>query len=392
MRNDFPILDSGLIYFDNACMPLRPKQVVDKINEYYLKYPACAGRSHHTLAKKLGEEVDKARDYMVKFLGAKKSSELIYTKNCTESLNLVANSFKFNKGDKVVITDHEHNSNLVPWLLQKERRGISLEVCHSEENEEFSLETFQDQVKGAKLISMVHTSNMNGYTIPASEIIKIAHENDALVMLDGAQSVSHSEINVKKMDVDFLACSGHKFMGPSGIGMLYGKEELLNDMNPFLVGGETVKDTTYDSYTMDALPHKFEAGLQHYAGIIGMSEAARYLDKIGRNWVHDHEIKLNTRITTHYEDNDKVSIIGPKEASKRGGIFSFNIKGMDPHNVSLMLNSSKNIAMRSGAHCVHSWFNKHKLQGSVRASFYLYNTKEEVDLLIEELDKIIKYF
>ncbi|MBT3395263.1 cysteine desulfurase [archaeon] len=374
IRKDFPIFEKKkFIYFDNACMPLRPKVVIDKINEYYTEYPACAGRSYHDFGTRLTDEVANARDLVKKFIGAKKAKEIIFTKNATESINLVANSFKFNS---VLTSDREHNSNLLPW------QKFDHDVVKSKKDFSFDLESFSDKVKNFDIVSMVHTSNLEGYSLPVKEIIKIAHEQGAKVLLDGAQSVPHKEINVRKLDVDFLAFSGHKMLGPNGVGVLYGKEELLDGMKPFILGGETVSDSTYDSYKLEELPHKFEAGLQNYPGILGLGSAAKYLMKIGRNNIEKHENMLKSKIDI--EGVEKIGHVG------ESGIFNFNIPGKGAHEVAMMLSASKNIMIRSGAHCMHSWFNSRNLEGSARASFYLYNTLEEIDTFVEELEKIKK--
>ena len=390
IREDFPVLSKSIIYFDSACMSLKPKQVIDKINEYYNEYPGCAGRSSHKLASRVEEEVAKARNEVKNFINAKYDSEIIFTRNTTESLNLVANSFGLKQGDEVIISDKEHNSNLLPWLKLQEK-GIKVVVVESDQDNTFNLENFRNSfTSNTKLVSVVHVSNLDGVENPIKEIAQITHQNNALLLVDAAQSVPHKEVDVRKLDVDFMAFSGHKMLGPTGTGVLYGKKELLEKLDQFIVGGETVIDSTYQDYKKEELPMRFEAGLQDYAGIIGLGEACRYLKKIGLKKVADHETKLNKMITEALVDNEKIELIGPKEAEKRGGIFSFNIKGMDMHHVARMLDKSKSIMTRSGAHCVHSWFNKHNMKGSVRASLYLYNTEEEVKLFVEEIKKILE--
>jgi cysteine desulfurase/selenocysteine lyase len=244
----------------------------------------------------------------------------------------------------------------------------------------FNLDKFSEAAKNYDLISFVWTSNFDGYTLPVKEIIKIAHENKTKVHLDAAQSVPHKEINVKKLDADFITFSGHKMLGPTGTGVLYTKEKILEDMKTFLAGGETVIDSNYDSHVLEKLPHRFEAGLQNYAGIIGLGEAVKYLKKVGMSNIEDHEKKLVKEV-----DNS-----GLKEVGFKGerGVFNFNIPKMDYHEVASILDHSKNIMVRSGVHCAHSWYNTHKIKGSVRASFYLYNTLEEIKILNEELKKI----
>jgi len=381
LRNDFPILKKNIIYFDSACMSLKPQQVIDAMNSYYLEFPACAGRSMHSLANKATEAVNQSRKDIAKFFNAKEQ-EIIFTRNTTEALNLVANSFS--KEDKILTSDKEHNSNLLPWQSKQHA------ILFSNEDNTFNFEELNKKIKGTKLLSIVHTSNLDGVTNPIKEIIKIAHENETLVLIDAAQSAPHTEINVKKLDIDFLACSGHKMLGPSGIGCLYGKEDLLKELKPFLLGGETVIDSTYNSYQLEKVPNRFEAGLQNYSGIIGFAAATNYLRKIGLNNIEEHNIKLNKILSENLLPNKKIKLIGPKDYKQRSGIFSFNIENKDPHEIALMLNSM-NIYIRSGAHCVHSWFNKINLKGSARASLYFYNTEEECKQFIENLNKILKF-
>ncbi len=373
IRENFPILKKNIVYLDSACMSLRPKQVIDKINEYYSEYPVCSGRSVHKFGLKLDGEMDNARKLIQKFIGAKKSSEIVFSKNTSESINLLSNSFKF---DKVLLTDREHNSNLLPW--QKFKYG----VLRSKEDYTFDLEKFSEAIKNYDMVSFVYTSNIDGYTLPVREIVKIAHENKAKVHFDAAQAAPHKEINVKKLDVDFLTFSGHKMLGPTGTGAMYVKEKILDDMKPFLIGGETVSDSSYDSYVLESLPHRFEAGLQNYSGILGFGEAVKFLSKVGMSNIEDHEKKLVKAV-----DKDKIKEIGFKGER---GIFNFNIPKIDFHEVAGLLDHSKNIMIRSGMHCAHSWYNSRQIKGSARASFYLYNTLEEVKIFNEELEKIRK--
>jgi cysteine desulfurase/selenocysteine lyase len=268
--------------------------------------------------------------------------------------------------------------------------GIKHKIVYSKKDMTFDIKAFEKTVKGARIVSFVHCSNLDGYTLPAEEIIKIAHDNDALVILDGAQSAPHKPVNVKKLDVDFFAFSGHKMLGPSGTGALYGKQHLLEGLNPFLVGGDTVQKSTYDSCVFLKPPEKFEAGLQNYAGMIGFAAAAEYLDRIGKEDIQKHEIELNKIITQALEDMDGSSIIGPTSPELRGGIISFNIEGIKYHDIAMMLDERANIMIRSGQHCVHSWFNAHGIEGSARVSLYLYNTKEEAKVFIDNLKEISK--
>jgi cysteine desulfurase / selenocysteine lyase len=373
IRESFPILKKGVIYLDSACVSLRPKQVIDKINEYYNEYPSCAGRSVHKFGLKLDKEVDDSRKEIQKFIGAKKSSEIIFSKNTTESINLIANSFKF---DKVLLTDREHNSNLIPW------NRFKFGILKSKEDFSFDLDKFSEVVKDYDFVSFVYTSNFDGYTLPVKEIVRIAHENNAKVHFDAAQAAPHKEIDVRKLGVDFLTFSGHKMLGPSGIGALYAKEEILEDMKPFLIGGETVIDSNYDGYVLEKLPNRFEAGLQNYAGILGFGEAVRFLKKVGMSDIEEHEKKLVKEV-----DSSNLELVG--NTGERG-VFNFNVPGIDFHEFAGLLDNSRNIMVRSGMHCAHSWYNAQNIKGSVRASFYLYNTSEEVKIFNETLEKIRK--
>ena len=395
-RIDFPILnpqknDNQVIYLDTACQSLRPRQVIEAMDRYYTKYPACSGRSNHQLAAAVTRMVDEARQQVARFLGASRMEEIIFTRNTTEGINLVANAFDFNPGDTVLISGKEHNSNLIPWQMLVKRRGIHLKILHPLADGSFDLNGFEQALSGGvKLVSFGYTSNLDGVTLPAEQIIKLAHKRGALVMLDAAQAAPHRKINVRALDVDFLALSGHKILGPSGTGVLYGKYKLLDAMNPFMVGGDTVASSTYETCEFLPVPEKYEAGLQDYAGIIGLGEAARYLQSVGFDAIQKQELLLNKIMTEGTRDMQGLQLIGPADPALRGGIFTFYVDGIDSHRIALMLDQMANICVRSGQHCVHSWFNAKGLKGSVRASAYFYNTQEEVQLFVENLKKIRK--
>jgi len=389
LREDFPILQKDkpnpqkTIYFDNACMSLKPRQVIEKISEYYNEYPACVGRSNHSLGARASEEYNNARRAVQKLLNAKDEHQIIFLRNTTEAINLVSRSLAF---DTVITTDKEHNSNLIPWLNLKSKK----EIVKTDSG--FDMKSFEEILRNNKdrriLVSMAHTSNMDGTSIPARDIIKLSHEYGAIVMLDGAQSVPHKNTDVKKLDVDLLAFSGHKMLGPTGTGILYGKKELLETFKPYNVGGDTVKDSTYESFELEEIPERFEAGLQDYAGFIGLGEAAKYLGKYISD-IEDQEQKLNRIMTEGLSEH--IDILGPHDYRLRGGILSFNARNKMPyHEISSLLSSYAQIMIRSGRHCVHSWFNAHKIDGSARASVYLYNTEEEARLFVEKLKEILK--
>lgn len=399
IRQDFPVLqkDVGsnktgkpLIYFDNACMSLKPRQVVEAMNEYYESYPACAGRSVHRLSQRVEEARHKARQAIQKFIGAKKPEEIIFTRNTTEGLNLVMNSLKFGEVDIVMTTDREHNSNLLP-AQALEKRGVEHRVVLSDNEYMFSMDNFQDMLKkDVRLVSFVYTSNLDGYTLPVKEIIKAAHDNGSLVLLDAAQAVPHHEVDLGRLGADFLAFSGHKMLGPTGTGALYVNRKHYEDMNPFMLGGETVEWSTYEEHKFLKPPEKFEAGLQNYAGEIGMAAAAEYLKRAGLGNIEKHERSLTGKMHDALCAIDGIKIVGVQNPEHRGGITSFNVEGMGYHDVAMLLDKNYNTAVRSGQHCVHSWFHAHGIEGSVRASLYLYNTAEEVERFISALKEIIK--
>jgi cysteine desulfurase/selenocysteine lyase len=396
IRQDFPLLQYGLkgkpvVYFDNACQTLRPLSVIDAVNQYYREYPACAGRSVHKLGELVTKKCDEARKLVADFIGAKRKEEIIFTRNTTEGINLVAHSLGLRTGDIVITTDKEHNSNLVPWQRLAQKIGIIHKIVPSKKDNTFNLEAFAEIMNDkVKLVSMVYTSNLDGVTIPAEKIIKIAHSHGSKVLLDAAQAIPHQKINVRKLNVDFLAFSGHKMLGPSGTGVLYGKYKLLEELEPFLVGGDTVEYSTYKDHQFLPLPEKFEAGLQNYAGIVGLGEAVKYLEQVGLKNIVGQEYKLNKFITNELTKIARIKIIGPQDPALRGGIVSFCVEDVDPHQIALISDESSNIMIRSGQHCVHSWFNAHNIPGSARASLYFYNTLEEAETFITNLQKTVK--
>ncbi|MFH1649343.1 MAG: aminotransferase class V-fold PLP-dependent enzyme [Candidatus Woesearchaeota archaeon] len=379
IRNDFPVLAKH-VYLDNACQSLVPQQVIAAVRSYYEEYPACGGRSMHRLGQKVSDAVDDSRKNAAKFFGAKQE-EVIFTKNTTESINLVSNSIEF-KG-KVLQTDKEHNSCLLPF----QRFGV-LPVSSTSKNE-FDFSAFEIALKQKPgLVAMQHASNLDGTSIPAKEVIKAAHAKDIPVLLDGAQFVPHHELNLKKLDVDFYALSSHKMMGPH-LGVLYARKDWHSKLKPFMLGGGTVIESTYDSKELEPVPARFEAGLQNYASIIGFKAALDYLKNIGMNDISKQEISVTKRIWEGINGLQNLHVIGP-EPEKRAGITSFYVDKIDPHQIALLLDQSADIQVRSGQHCVHSWFNKHKLQGSVRASAYAYNTLEDADKFVDALKKVVK--
>ncbi|NMC84095.1 MAG: cysteine desulfurase [Anaerolineaceae bacterium] len=396
LRQDFPLFQAQngkkqVIYLDNACMSLRPRPVIEAVTRYYTDYSACSGRSMHKLAAAVTAEVDEVRTLTAKFIGAAHKEEIIFTRNTTEAINLVAHSLDLKAGDAVLVTGKEHNSNLIPWQMLVKQKGIQLLVLPEGSDGQFDQAIFEQSLTPqVRLVSFGYSSNLDGVTLPAESIIKAAHKKGAWVLLDAAQAAPHRKINVRALDVDFLAFSGHKMLGPSGTGVLYGKAKLLDQLAPFLVGGDTVASSTYDSCEFLPVPERFEAGLQDYAGLFGLGAALQYLSAIGFDAIQKHETLLNQQISEGARDVEGLHLFGPADPARRGGIFTFFIDGIDSHRIALMLDQMANVCVRSGQHCVHSWFNAHHIQGSVRASTYFYNTPEEIDLFLQNLKKIRK--
>jgi cysteine desulfurase/selenocysteine lyase len=325
-----------------------------------------------------------------RFIGARDKSEVIFTRNTSEGLNLLAYSLGLAPGDRVVLSDKEHNSNLVPWLQLKKRLGIVVEIVPSRTTNETDIEAWKNALsKPTKVVSLVYTSNLDGVTNPVKEIASLAHQAGAVVIVDAAQVIPHQKISVTDLDVDFLVFSVHKMCGPSGMGVLYGKKAKLEQLEPFLVGGDTVVNTTYESFEMLPLPERFEAGLQDYAGIMGTKAAIEYLIQIGMEAIQAHEIELNEQLTWGLAGMERLTIIGPKEAHKRSGICSFTVSGADHHLVAQLMDKTGGVAVRSGQHCVHSWFESRGITGSVRASVYFYNTSAEVDTFLVTLKQVL---
>ncbi|MHA2385486.1 MAG: aminotransferase class V-fold PLP-dependent enzyme [Candidatus Thorarchaeota archaeon] len=376
---------------DSACMSLKPRQVIDAMVEYYENFPACAGRSVHRLSHEVEESRKNARITMRKFIGAKRDEEIIFTRNTTEGLNLVTSSLDYNSRTAILTTDREHNSSLVSCQMAAQRKGLKHLVVRSNADNTFNMDSFEDALTpDVKLVSFVWSSNLDGYSIPVGKVIQAAHDNGSLVLLDAAQTAPHHEINVRKLDVDFLAFSGHKMLGPTGTGILYVKEEHYEDLNPYMVGGETVDWSTYEKQEFLPPPQRYEAGLQNYSGELGLAAAADYLKSVGLSKIEKHENELTKMIHDGLSQIDGATVVGLQDPEQRGGITSFNINGVMYHDVAMIMNRNYNIMVRSGQHCVHSWFTANSIEGSVRASFYLYNTRDEAHTFIEAAEAVAK--
>lgn len=394
LREDFPTMRNGNgVYLDSACQSLRPDSVINAIVEYYRDYPSCGGRSVHNMSSTVSSRIDETREKLAEFFGTEDPDCYHFTKNCTEAINTVAYGLKFSKEDCVVTTDTEHNSNHVPWIILSERSSIERRFSKSNENGEFDIESFKSIMdKKVKLVSVQHCGNVTGCVTPIAEIAEIAHDCGAKIMVDGSQAAPHMKVDFKKLDVDFYCLSIHKMLGPSGMGLLYGKRECLEELRPLQYGGGAVGKTTYDSVEMAPIPDKFEAGLQDYGGIFGTKAALDYLSKIGFDNLERHENKMMRRIFKNLEDLKNLSIVGPRNPDKRCGVFSFNIDGLLSHDIAMMLDNMDNIMIRSGMHCAHPFYISRKIDGSARASIYLYNNERDIERFTDAVIKISEQF
>ena len=399
IREDFPTLreEGAPAYLDNACVTLKPDCVIDAITEYYTKYPGCGGRSVHRYGTQVSKKVSDSRRSLASFINAPSVNEVIFTKNATQSINQIAHGMKWSEGDVVLTTDREHNSNLVPWLQLEQEQGIDHRVVPSNADNTFDLESFEEICSEVgdklKLVSMSHVGNLDGVSTPIKDIAKVTHDHGALMAVDGAQSLPHMKVDVQDLDIDFIAFSIHKMCGPSGMGALWGKSDLLDDLRPIHSGGQTVVTSSYDSLKWAKPPARFEGGLGNFSGMIGAGAAIDYLAKMDMDAVHEHEVKLNKIMTSRVKDLNGIEIIGPEDASLRGGICSLLLHELPAHDIAILLDEAAAVMVRSGLHCVHSWFNdRGHTNGSLRASAYMYNTEEEAKLFSDTLEEIVNAF
>jgi cysteine desulfurase/selenocysteine lyase len=391
IRKDFPMFckDDPPVYLDSACQALRPQVVIDAIREYYEKLPVCSSRSVYALSTEVQQRCEEVREKFAHLLGSSDSRELVFIRNTTEGVNIVLFGKEWNPGDEIVCTDHEHNSVHVPLLKLAERKGVKIIRIRSLPDESLDIEHLRSAMsRRTRLVVMCHSSNVTGYTIPAKDVSEIAHDFGAEFMLDAAQSAPHQRIDVSELDIDYLAFSVHKMCGPSGMGILYGKYELLDKLNPLMFGGMTVNDSDLDHAELLGPPQKFEAGLQNYSGIFGAGAAVDYLLRVGFDEIREHEISLIRRLREKIEDLDGLRIISHNDPAVSGGIFSFNIRNIEPHDVAVSLDAEYGIMIRSGYHCCHSWFHSRGISGCGRASVYLYNDERDIDIFATALERL----
>ncbi|EAE5922973.1 NifS-related cysteine desulfurase [Listeria monocytogenes FSL J1-208] len=400
IRADFPILaqeinEKPLAYLDNAATSQKPKQVIEALTHYYEFDNANVHRGVHTLAARATDAYESARGKVAKFIHAREVAEIIFTRGTTSAINLVVDSYgeaNIEAGDEIVISYLEHHSNLIPWQQLAKRKGAVLKYIELEEDGTISVEQAKKTIgEKTKIVALAHVSNVLGTITPIKEIAAIAHQFGAVILVDGAQAVPHMEVDVVDLDADFYAFSGHKMMAPTGIGALYGKRELLDAMEPTEFGGEMIDFVELYDSTWKELPWKFEAGTPIVGGAIALGAAIDYLAEVGLANIHAHEQALASYAIEEMSKIEGITIYGPKDASKRCGLVTFNLEGAHPHDIATILDED-GIAIRAGHHCAQPLMKWLDVSSTARASFYIYNTKEEIDALIDGLKLTKEYF
>ena len=398
IRADFPILNQEvhgkpLIFLDNGASAQKPRQVIDAMRDVYESEYANVHRGAYYLSEKATERYEGARDIVQRFLNARNRQEIVFSKNVTEAINLVAYSYArrvLEPGDEIIITDMEHHSNIVPWQLMRDERDLVLKFVSCTDDGEFRIEDLAKLIiPKTRLISLTHVSNVLGTVVPIKEVAKLAHDNGAKLMVDGAQAVMHMPVDVQDLDCDFYAFTGHKIYGPSGIGVLYGKEELLETMPPFLAGGDMINTVSMGESTWAALPAKFEAGTPPIAQAIGLGVALEYVSSIGLEGIAAHEIDLLTHATQQLSSIDGLRIIGT--APGKTSVISFTMDCAHPHDISTIIDRA-GVSVRAGHHCAQPLMERMGVPATTRASFGMYNTRDEVDTLIAALDSVRELF
>ena len=400
IRKDFPILSrevygKPLVYLDNAATSQKPAQVIQALVEFYEKYNSNIHRGVHALSMEATDRYEEARRKCADFIGSPSTTGVVLVRNTTEAINLVAQTWarsNIGPGDEILISEMEHHSNLVPWQKVAQDQGAVLRFMPLTPEQTIDLSNLDNLLTSrTKLLTLNHMSNVLGTINPVKQLIEAAHRVGAKVLVDGAQSVPHLKVDVKDLDCDFLAYSGHKMLGPTGIGVLYVKEEVIEDMEPFLRGGEMVRQVWDDRATWNDLPLRFEAGTPNIADTIALGAAIDYLNALGMDNVREHEIAITEYALNAFQELEEVKVFGPRDMTQRGGIISFYCDFVHPHDIGTMLDR-EGIAIRTGHHCAMPLMGKLSVPATARASFYIYNTEEEVDLLVSTVKGILKYF
>lgn len=398
-KSDFPILQQqingkSLVYFDNAATTQKPELVLDAVDNYNRTINANPHRGAHTLSVRATEVYENARTKVKNFINAEKSEEIIFTRNTTESLNLLANSLEalVEEGDEILISVSEHHSNVLPWQQLAQRKKLKLKYLYTDENYRIQLSELKNKLTDkTKIFSISQMSNVSGVINPVKKMAELAHQKGALVIADGAQGAPHIKTDVRDLNVDFYAFSGHKMLAPMGIGVLYGKKDLLEKLPPFLKGGGMIEYVKEQDSTYAPLPEKFEAGTPNVEGAVGLQAAIEYLEEIGLDEIKKYELELTKYALQKMKELEYVEIIGPLDLEDRGGIISFNLKDIHSHDLATIVDS-EGIAIRSGHHCAQPLMKFYGINSTGRVSFYLYNTKEEVDRFLESLEKVREVF
>ncbi|QDI93082.1 cysteine desulfurase [Salicibibacter halophilus] len=399
VREQFPILDqevngSPLIYLDNAATAQKPRSVIEALEDYYRRYNSNVHRGVHTLSSVATDGYEGARDKVQTFINAGQREEIVFTRGTTTAINTIAASYgraNLKQGDEIVLTPMEHHSNLIPWQQVAKATGAELKYIPLQPDGTVSVESARSTIsERTKIVAMVHVSNVLGTMNPIKEVTKIAHENEAVMIVDGAQSTPHTPVDVQDLDCDFFAFSAHKMCGPTGIGVLYGKKALLEDMEPFEFGGEMIDEVGLYDATWKEVPHKFEGGTPIIAGAIGLNAAIDFLNDIGLDNIKTHEQQLAQYAMDQLAAHDDIEVYGPP-ANERAGIITFNIQGVHPHDTATVLDT-KGVAIRAGHHCARPLMNWLDVAATARASFYLYNTEADVDALVDALVTTKEYF
>lgn len=395
-KEDFPIFKNrDIAYLDSGATAQKPQIVIDAINNFYDKFNANPHRGAYTLSVEATAVYEDTREKIAKFINAKHPEEIIFSKNASESLNLLAYSYgldNLKKGDDVVISIMEHHSNLVPWQFVTQKTGSELKYMYINDEFELSKEEIESKITdNTKIVGITHVSNVLGTINNVKEIIKYAHKKGAVVIVDASQSIPHMKIDVQDLDADFLVFSGHKMFAPLGIGVLYGKRELLNKMNPFLMGGDMIEYVYEQKTTFAPLPNKFEAGTQNVEGVVGLGAAIDYINSIGYDKIQEHDREIVEYAREKLSKLDYLDIYMTPNVENHSAVISFNIKGVHPHDVASILDS-ENVCVRSGNHCAQPLMRFLGIDSTCRASFYIYNTKEDVDRLVAGIEKAYKMF
>ena len=396
IKEDFPILKNrDIAYLDSGATTQKPQYVINAIDNYYEKNNANPHRGAYELSVQATEEYEGARKKVAKFINAQLPEEIIFTKNASEALNLIAYSYgldKLKKNEEVVISIMEHHSNLVPWQYVTEKTGSTLKYMYINDEYELSDKEIEEKITDkTKIVGIAHISNVLGTINNVEKIIKYAHSKGAIVIVDCSQSIPHMQIDVQKMDADFIVFSGHKMLAPLGIGVLYGKKELLNQMRPFLMGGDMIEYVYEQKTTFAKLPNKFEAGTQNVEGVVGLGAAIDYIEKIGYNKIQEIETELLEYAREELQKLDFVKLYMTPNKENHSSVISFNVKGVHPHDVASILDAN-GVCVRSGNHCAQPLMRYLGIDSTCRASFYIYNTKEDVDRLVDALKKTYEMF